>query len=187
MTKATSPLLLFLLVFSLTLALAFTADAVVEVVEFESPQQQKRYQSLIAELRCVVCQNQNLADSDAPLAQDLREIAADMIKADKSDQEIKDFMVQRYGEFVLYRPPFSLANAALWLAPLALLILTAYFLLRHIRGQSSASEKLSSSLSEADEKKLKKLLYDSHDDNNLASAKLPNDDGSSSNSRGNTP
>ena len=77
------------------------------------------------ELRCAVCQNQNLADSDAPLAQDLRKEIYDMMVEGQSDDQIKSFLVDRYGEFVLYRPAMSGNTLALWVMPLALLLIGA--------------------------------------------------------------
>ena len=88
---------------------------------FESPEQEARFQELTLELRCAVCQNQNLADSDAPLAQDLRQEIYDMMLAGQTDDEIKAFMVDRYGDFVLYRPPMKGNTLALWVLPAVLL------------------------------------------------------------------
>lgn len=107
-----------------------TGYAVVEAVQFDHPQQEQRYKKLIGELRCLVCQNQNLADSDAPLAKDLREITLSMLKEGKSDAEIATFMRDRYGDFVLYRPRFGLSTLYLWLGPfvLLLLVITALFI-----------------------------------------------------------
>jgi len=107
--------------------------ATIEVVEFESVKQEIRYKKMIDQLRCLVCQNQNLAGSDAPLAKDLRDITANMIKKGSSDQEIKEFMRARYGDFVLYEPPFNLSTAFLWLSPFALLVLVIIGLVLNIR------------------------------------------------------
>lgn len=102
------------------LLLAVTAQAQ-EPLVFDSPEQEARYKVLTAELRCAVCQNQNLADSDAPLAQDLRQEIYDMMQAGQTDDQIKTFMVDRYGDFVLYRPPVQGNTLALWVIPIALL------------------------------------------------------------------
>ncbi len=107
--------------------------AVIEAVEFETPKQEQRYKKLIDQLRCLVCQNQNLAGSDAPLAKDLREITANMIKQGSSDAQIKAFMRERYGDFVLYEPPFNFSTAFLWLGPFILLILVIIGLVLNIR------------------------------------------------------
>lgn len=90
-----------------------------------SPEQRARYQRLSEELRCLVCQNQTLADSNADLAADLRRQVETMILAGRSDDEIKRFMVERYGDFVLYRPPMQGNTWVLWLGPFALLVVGA--------------------------------------------------------------
>jgi len=92
-----------------------------EPLQFDSPEQEQRYNDLTFELRCLVCQNQNLADSDAPLAQDLRREIWEMMHAGKTNDEIKSYLVERYGDFVLYRPPMQGNTLALWIIPAALL------------------------------------------------------------------
>lgn len=106
-------------------------------LEFDTPEQEARFKELTMELRCTVCQNQNLADSDATLAHDLRRQVHEMLLAGKTDQEIKDFMVQRYGDFVLYRPPVQKNTYLLWLAPLGLLLIGAFVLRSNIKKRSS--------------------------------------------------
>jgi len=102
---------------------------------FESPEQEQRFQELTAELRCVVCQNQSLADSDAPLAHDLRQEIHDMLMDGRNDDEIRSFLVDRYGDFVLYRPAVKGNTLLLWLAPALLLLaggsVVAYSVRRH--------------------------------------------------------
>ncbi|MBT8061738.1 MAG: cytochrome c-type biogenesis protein CcmH [Xanthomonadales bacterium] len=93
-----------------------------EPLVFASPEQQARFNRLTTELRCLVCQNQNLADSDAPLAHDLRKELYDMMQSGLSDDQIKQFLVERYGDFVLYRPPVKGNTLLLWLAPALLLV-----------------------------------------------------------------
>jgi cytochrome c-type biogenesis protein CcmH len=88
----------------------------------DNPQVEARLKTLAVELRCLVCQNQTLADSNAPLAEDLRREVREMIAKDMSDKEIIDFLVQRYGDFVLYRPPWKASTSLLWLGPFLLLI-----------------------------------------------------------------
>ena len=87
------------------------------------PVSQKRLVDLSAQLRCLVCQNQSIAESNAELAVDLRNQINEQIKLGRSDKEIVDFMVTRYGDFVLYRPPFKATTALLWIGPIALLLL----------------------------------------------------------------
>jgi cytochrome c-type biogenesis protein CcmH len=88
----------------------------------DNPQVEARLKTLAVELRCLVCQNQTLADSHAPLAEDLRREVREMIVKGMSDREIIDFLVQRYGDFVLYRPPWKASTSLLWLGPFLLLI-----------------------------------------------------------------
>ncbi|MDT8321406.1 MAG: cytochrome c-type biogenesis protein [Xanthomonadales bacterium] len=109
----------YLIKTALAAALAFFALLAIaqEPLVFDSAEQEERYKELTVELRCAVCQNQNLADSDAPLAQDLRQEIYKMMQAGKSDDQIKQFMVERYGDFVLYRPPVKGNTLALWLLP----------------------------------------------------------------------
>ncbi len=114
------------------------SEAKVEVVEFEDPEKQALYQQMIQELRCLVCQNQNLADSNAELAVDLRRKTKEMIEEGKTRQDIVSFMVERYGEFVLYRPAFSAANLVLWLSPVVLLMIAVWIAVRvRNRGKNS--------------------------------------------------
>ena len=94
------------------------------------PVAQKRLVDLSAQLRCLVCQNQSIAESNAELAVDLRNQINEQIKAGRSDKEIVDFMVTRYGDFVLYRPPFKATTALLWIGPIALLLLAVFVFYR---------------------------------------------------------
>ena len=116
----------------LGLLLALPVHAKVEIVQFDTPEQEERYKDLIAELRCLVCQNQNLADSDAELAVDMRRKAYELVKQDKTKTEIANFMVDRYGEFVLYRPPFNRNTALLWIGPFIILLAGVGLLIRTI-------------------------------------------------------
>ena len=102
--------------------LGFARLHAAEPLKFESAEQEARYTHLTTELRCLVCQNQNLADSDAPLAQDLRREIWEMMQSGQSDDQIKSFLVERYGDFVLYRPPMQGNTVALWTIPGILLL-----------------------------------------------------------------
>lgn len=93
----------------------------IDPMEFESAAQRERFKALSSELRCLVCQNQSLADSDAPLAGDMRHEILKMMKAGRSDAEIRGFLVERYGDFVLYRPPVEPDTWLLWFGPALLL------------------------------------------------------------------
>jgi cytochrome c-type biogenesis protein CcmH len=104
---------------------------------FEDPALQARYEHINRELRCLVCQNQTIADSNATLAQDLRREVREMIEAGKTDAEIRDFMIERYGDFVLYRPRLTPVNFLLWGAPVLLLLLGTFVGIRIIRRQAA--------------------------------------------------
>ncbi len=95
----------------------------VEYKKFDNPQQEEAYKVLINELRCLVCQNQTIADSNAELAQDLRRQVHEMLQQGKSKDEIADFMTQRYGDFVLYNPPFKAKTGLLWIGPIVFLLI----------------------------------------------------------------
>ncbi len=99
----------------------------------EALMHEPRFKQLAAELRCVVCQNQNLAESSAGLAGDLRLQVAEQIRLGRSDPEIRQYMVERYGEFVLYRPAYSVDNAGLWLGPVVLVLVIAVLAVRTVR------------------------------------------------------
>lgn len=119
------------------LALSLTAaQAQQEPLVFESPEQEVRFNQLTMELRCLVCQNQNLADSDAPLAHDLREEIHGMMLAGQDNDQIKSFLLDRYGDFVLYRPAMSGNTLLLWLMPGILLFLGAIALFLTVRSRN---------------------------------------------------
>jgi cytochrome c-type biogenesis protein CcmH len=139
------------------LLLSATASAVIETYEFSDPELEQRYRQLSTELRCPKCQNQNIADSNAPISQDLRKLLHQQLEAGADDEEILDYMVARYGEFVRYRPRFSGATAVLWLAPVLLLLVgvaAAVLTLRSRRSQRLAA----GPLNRDDEQRLQDLL-----------------------------
>lgn len=129
--------------------------AEVEILEFEDIGQERQYKALINELRCLVCQNQNLADSNAELARDLRNQTYTMVTQGKSNQEIADYMVTRYGDFVLYRPPLNPMTMLLWVGPFVLLLSGFVILLRLVRRSRQTAQ---SDLSEADRARAERLL-----------------------------
>ena len=100
---------------------------------FQDRELQARYRLLINEIRCLVCQNQSIADSNAPLAADLRREVREMIAAGSANKEITDFLVARYGDFVLYRPPLNSTTWVLWGAPLLLLAIGIFVFARILR------------------------------------------------------
>ncbi len=120
------------------------------------PDQEERYQALLYELRCLVCQNQSLADSNAELAGDLRRRVRDLMDKGLTDEEIFSHLQSRYGDFVLYRPPFAWRTAALWAGPFVLLLLVSGLLLWRIRKRHARSPQ---SLSETERQRLEKLLH----------------------------
>lgn len=103
--------------------LSVASYAAIDVYDFDSVQQEAQYRGLIEELRCPKCQNQNLAGSDAPIAQDLKQKTYDMIKDGRSDSEIRTYMQDRYGDFISYKPPVRPSTWILWFFPPLLLIL----------------------------------------------------------------
>jgi cytochrome c-type biogenesis protein CcmH len=129
--------LLLALVLAAAPLLATPKDA---VPTEQDPVAAKRAVALAEKLRCLVCQNQSIAESNAELALDLRRQINEQIAAGKSDAEIVDFMVQRYGDFVLYRPPFKASTLLLWLGPLVLLVLGFWVLRRVLRQRQRADE-----------------------------------------------
>jgi len=133
---------LLILVLTLTLSVSVLAQRspIQEPMVFETQQQEDRFKQLTQELRCLVCQNQNLADSDAQLAHDLRAEVHEMLIAGKTDDEIKQFMVERYGDFVLYRPPVQENTYLLWLAPIGLLLIGALILRVNIKKRAALLE-----------------------------------------------
>ncbi len=94
----------------------------VDTHQLADPEQQKSYETIISELRCLVCQNQTIADSNAELADDLRRQVYEMLQQGKSKQDIINFMTERYGDFVLYNPPFKAKTSLLWLGPVVFLV-----------------------------------------------------------------
>lgn len=107
----------------LMLLLAGKSLAVIDVYEFDSEEQRLRYLEFIEEMRCPKCQNQNLSGSDSPIAADLRREIHRLLQEGKSDDQIVEFMVARYGEFILYEPRMQSSTYVLWLAPIGMLLL----------------------------------------------------------------
>jgi cytochrome c-type biogenesis protein CcmH len=120
----------------------------------QDPALDKRVAGLAHELRCLVCQNQTLADSNAPLAVDLRNQIREQLKGGASEREVIDFMVARYGDFVLYRPPLKASTLALWIGPFVLLALGAFLLVRRLVRRRAPEPQLS----EAERARAAKLL-----------------------------
>jgi len=107
---------------------------------FDDPVLQDRYERINRELRCLVCQNQTIADSNATLAGDLRREVRELIAAGKTDDEIREFMIERYGDFVLYRPRMTATNFLLWAAPVLLLVIGGLAVVRVVRRRSQETD-----------------------------------------------
>ncbi|MBL29018.1 MAG: cytochrome C biogenesis protein CcmH [Rhodospirillaceae bacterium] len=145
--------LAFLLILSAAPAFAFTADD-----PMDDPAQEARARELARELRCVVCQNQSIFDSNADLARDLRVLVRERIAAGDTDAEAKQYIVDRYGDFVLLKPPFKVSTYALWLGPVVIFLLGAaavYFYHRRRRTDPEVA-----TLSAEERRRLDKLLLD---------------------------
>jgi cytochrome c-type biogenesis protein CcmH len=129
-----------LMVCAAWLANAPLAMAIDRERAFEDPELQARYETLNRELRCLVCRSETIADSNADLAADLRRQVREMIAAGRTDQEIRDYMTQRYGEFVLYRPRLTATTLLLWTAPALLLLIGGFAAVRVIRARSAEQD-----------------------------------------------
>lgn len=135
--------------------ISFSAYAVIEVRSFEDPAKKQLYEEIINELRCLVCQNQNLAASTAALAKDLRRQAYEMIQQGADKTEIRDYMTARYGDFVLYRPPVKATTLALWIGPAVLLVIGLIIVIVVARRRAAVEE-----LPEDERQEARRLLED---------------------------
>jgi len=124
------------------LFLSSQLSAAIDVHEFDSPEQEQLFRELTRELRCPKCQNNNIADSNAGLAQDLREKTYQMVKQGSTKQQVLDYMVARYGNFVRYDPPLTPAVMLLWAAPLAIIVLGLLVVLRLAKRKADAKPEL---------------------------------------------
>ena len=123
--------------FAGVLCIAAAADPADRLAD---PAQEARARAIFSDVRCLVCQNESIDDSEAELAGDLRKVVREQVKAGRSDAEIKRFLTDRYGEFVLMTPAFSLGNLALWGGPFLVVVLGAGLLLTRLRNRSSDAE-----------------------------------------------
>ncbi len=122
-------------------AMPSQGQGAIDVYSFDTPEQEQRYRGLTAEFRCPKCLNTNLAGSDAPIAADLRREVHDLLLQGKSDQQIRDYLQHRYGDFVLYDPPLRPTTWLLWFGPFLLLLGGGWLILRISRGGNQAVEK----------------------------------------------
>ena len=139
------------------LMLSFQVQARFETHDFANEQMEKDYNVLVQELRCLVCQNQNLADSNAELAQDMRLLVYKKLSEGLSKDEIVDFMVVRYGDFVMYRPPVKKSTFLLWFGPLLFFAVAGLVVLSYMRRQKKEVEVV---VDEQQQKKAQSLLDD---------------------------
>jgi cytochrome c-type biogenesis protein CcmH len=161
------------LLLALCMLLPLSAQATIDAFEFTEPEYETRFHDLNQVLRCPKCQNQNISDSDAPLAADLRREVYRMLEEGQSDEQVVDFMVTRYGDFVLYRPRVNSMTWVLWYGPYVLLgigILVVVLISRNRRHKAGGREEtaaeprqgtateVSSSLNAEEAERLKKLL-----------------------------
>lgn len=144
----------------LGLLVALPALALVEPYDFDTEEQRLRYLEFTRELRCPKCQNQNLADSNAPIAQDLRHELQRLLREGRSDTEIVDFMVARYGEYVLYQPRMGPRTLLLWASPALMLLGGVLVVFGIVRRARRAAARRESALSAAERERLAQLLAD---------------------------
>ena len=129
--------------------------APMEAFEFDTKEQEKLFHKLNEELRCLVCQNQAIAESNSGLAKDLRKEIHDMLQAGKNEEQIKEYMVDRYGDYVLYDPPFKPMTWLLWLGPTGIFLIGLFYARRFILQQNSS--KASGELSVEESERLREL------------------------------
>ena len=142
----------------LCLVTATGARAAIDLTDFGGNQElEDRYHTLVTELRCLVCQNQTIADSNADLAKDLRREVRDMLVKGKSDGEIKDFMLERYGDFVLYNPPVKTTTVPLWIGPFVLLAIGLVVVVVMVRRRGHQAQP---AMKREDAERARKLLDD---------------------------
>lgn len=120
----------------LTILLSSHAVAAQDIYEFKNDQDKNRFYQLASQFRCLVCQNQTLADSNAPLALDLRDHVYEQVKEGMSNKQITEYLVSRYGEFILYNPEFIVRNYVLWLLPMFLLIIGMGSMVFYVKNQA---------------------------------------------------
>lgn len=146
----------------MTLMLSFGAAAVIDVYDFETEEQEALFRTLTAELRCPKCQNNNLADSNASLAKDMRTKTYHMVVEGKTEDQIVTYWIDRFGNFVLYKPPVTLGTAILWVGPGLFIVIGGLIIVRNSRRKISVeAEENDDALSSAEKARLAKILKDS--------------------------
>jgi len=146
------------ILFLSTFFIAQTSQAAIDTFEFENAQQEQTFHELTKLLRCPKCQNQNISDSNAELAKDLRNKTYELVTKGQTKEQVIDYMVARYGNFVRYDPPVTPATIFLWLGPLLFVLLALFVLIRQVKAQPSKE----APLDDAEKQKLEKLLAQQH-------------------------
>jgi cytochrome c-type biogenesis protein CcmH len=134
------------------------ARAAIDVYTFDSDAQEQTFRELTKELRCPKCQNQDIADSNAGLAKDLRDKTYQMVREGKDKQQVVDYMVARYGNFILYDPPLMASTLILWLGPLLVIVIGVVTLVARSRRRPAAAKQTEGALSAAEQARLAALL-----------------------------
>lgn len=150
--------ILLIVLFSLS-SLSFANEAELR----EDPVIKDRFKALTSELRCLKCQNQTIYDSHAGLADDLKKQIRTQIYAGKSDEEIIEYMVERYGDFIRFNPAIDQKNLLLWIGPFIFLIIGAWLLVRYVRSRKDQTEEQTEVISDADRKRAKEILHQGGD------------------------
>lgn len=145
---------------NILLLLFSTQILAVDDHQLKDPEQQKTYETIISQLRCLVCQNQTIADSNAELAGDLRRQVFEMLQQGKSKDDIIQFMTDRYGDFVLYNPPLKTKTALLWLGPIAFLVTGLAMIFWFIRRKKQAPTTV---FDKDKQEKIRRLLLESNE------------------------
>jgi len=149
----------FLFLPLILIALSVNAAAIgVDKNLLPDPAQEARAQHVMKKLRCLVCQNQSIVDSDAGLAADLRAIVREQVSAGKTDAQILEFMTSRYGDWVLLQPPFKASTAVLWISPAILLLIGGGLVFRYVRRRPESA--VPAPLNPAEKKRLKQIIGD---------------------------
>lgn len=146
---------LFIILIALGLFTFQQAIAGFDDFEFSGDVTEKRFQNVVSKIRCLVCQNESLAGSQAELAKDLRREIYDLMSSGKTDKEVIDFLVSRYGDFVLYQPPVKPSTWLLWIGPFALFAIALFMLLRKLTRRSKMQEVV---LSDSEKNRVHQLL-----------------------------
>jgi len=144
-------------IFLTALFMSLSATASIDALNFASPEQEKDYHQLTQELRCPQCQNNNIADSNATIAVDMRGKVFELLQEGKSKNDVVEYMVARYGNFVTYDPPMTASTLVLWIAPLLLVLLGVVFLLRR-KPKAQSAVKSQDVLTDEDNARLAELL-----------------------------